>query len=149
MLSSLTKQYWITHANSACRKVPRVRSLSPSPRKDGGIENGRLTLRENCARFTCFYKCGCRLLWASGGEERLGKVKHYCVLFTCMASSAVHLEVPYALDTDSCINAIHRFMCHRGQVTHLTSDNGTNLIEAERELREAIAEFSMPYCRVV
>ncbi len=32
-------------------------------------------------------------------------------------------------------------MCRRGQVTHLTSDNGTNFIGAERELREAIAEL--------
>lgn len=68
-----------------------------------------------------------------------GRVKRYGVLFTCMASRAVHLEVAYTLNTDSCINAIHRSMCRRGQVSHFTSDNGMNFIGAERELREAVA----------
>lgn len=44
-----------------------------------------------------------------------------------MASRAVHLEMAYSLDTDSCINAIRRF------VSHMRSDNGTNFIGAERE----------------
>ena len=43
-------------------------------------------------------------------------VKRYRVIFTCMASRAVHLEIAYSLDTDSCSNAIRRFTCRRGQV---------------------------------
>lgn len=57
----------------------------------------------------------------------------------CTASRAVHWEVAYSLDTDSCINALRRFVCKRGQVSHMRSDNGTNFIGAQRELREALA----------
>lgn len=36
--------------------------------------------------------------------------KGYGVIFTCLASRAVHLEVEQSLDTDSCINALRRFI---------------------------------------
>ncbi|XP_041918191.1 uncharacterized protein LOC121682205 isoform X4 [Alosa sapidissima] len=73
-------------------------------------------------------------------EVRRGRstVKRYGVIFTCMTSRAIHLEVAYSLDTHSCINAIRRFLCRRGQAQHIRSDHGTNLVGAERELREAL-----------
>ncbi|KAJ8406747.1 hypothetical protein AAFF_G00296630 [Aldrovandia affinis] len=70
-----------------------------------------------------------------------GTVKRYGVLFTCLTLRAIHIEVADSLDTDSCINAIRRFVCRRGQVTIMRSDNGTNFVAAERELREAIQQL--------
>ena len=43
-------------------------------------------------------------------------VKRYGVLFTCLASRAVHLEMAASLDTDAFINALRRFVARRGQV---------------------------------
>lgn len=45
------------------------------------------------------------------------------------------LEVAHSLDTDSCINALRRFICRRGQVNE--SDIGTNFISAEKK-KEAL-----------
>ena len=59
----------------------------------------------------------------------------YGVIFTCFSSRAVRLEVAYSLDTGLCINAIRRFLSLRGSVETIRSDNGTNLVGAERELR--------------
>ncbi len=74
-------------------------------------------------------------------EEKKGRgtVKRYGVIFTYLASRAVHLELTNSLNTDACINALHWFISRRGQVEYLRSDNGTNLIGAERELREALS----------
>jgi len=68
--------------------------------------------------------------------------KRYGVIFTCMACRAVHLEVANSLETDACINALRQFISRRGQVAHITSDNGTNFVGAERELREAVAALN-------
>ena len=40
--------------------------------------------------------------------------KRWCCLFTCLTMKAVHVEVAPQLDTDSCLNAIMRFIARRG-----------------------------------
>ena len=52
------------------------------------------------------------------------------------------MEVAYNLDTSSFIQALRRFVARRGQVTEIVSDNGTNFIGGERELREAIQAWN-------
>ncbi|XP_072050041.1 uncharacterized protein [Amphiura filiformis] len=68
--------------------------------------------------------------------------KRYGVIFTCMSTRAVHLEIAESLDTSSCINAIRRFIARRGPVKEITSDNGTNLVGANNEMRQALKELN-------
>ncbi|UYV79848.1 hypothetical protein LAZ67_18000908 [Cordylochernes scorpioides] len=53
--------------------------------------------------------------------------KRYGVLFTCMSTRAIHLEVAHSHTTDSFIMAIRRMICRRGLPWEIFSDNGTNL----------------------
>ncbi len=69
-------------------------------------------------------------------------IKRYGVIFTCLTLRAVHIEIASSLDTDSCIHALRRFISRRGQVQTIRSDNGTNFIGAERELRKAIQSLN-------
>ncbi|KAL9977579.1 hypothetical protein ACROYT_G014998 [Oculina patagonica] len=71
-----------------------------------------------------------------------GTVKRYGCIFVCMTSRAVHLELAQSLETDAFIMVLRRFLNTRGNVKQLRSDNGTNFIGAERELREAIDQWN-------
>ena len=70
--------------------------------------------------------------------RRSRRQKRYLRLFTCLATRAVHLEMAFLLDTDSFLNAFYRIVNRRGLPREMLSDNGTNFVAAERELRELV-----------
>ena len=69
-------------------------------------------------------------------------VKRYGVIFTCLAIRAVHIEVACSLDTDSFLNALRRFVARRGQPEEIRSDNGTNFVGGNQELRKAVKAWN-------
>jgi len=48
------------------------------------------------------------------------------------------LDIAADLSTDALINTIRRFVSRYGNAIHLYSDDGTDLVGAERVLQEAI-----------
>jgi len=62
-------------------------------------------------------------------------------LFTCLTTRAIHLELAHDLSTDSCIIVIRNFVCRRGPVYRLRSDNGRNFVGADREAKKFAEVF--------
>ncbi|XP_057694568.1 uncharacterized protein LOC130917316 isoform X2 [Corythoichthys intestinalis] len=67
-------------------------------------------------------------------KEGRKEVKRYGLLFTCMCSRAIHIEVLDDLSTDCFLNALRCFIAIRGNVSQLHCDQGTNFIGARNEL---------------
>ena len=61
-------------------------------------------------------------------RSNTAKGKRYRVIFACMTTRAVHLEISNDLATVSFILSLKRFIARRGQVKRLMSDNRTNFI---------------------
>lgn len=74
-------------------------------------------------------------------------MKRYGVLFTCMASRAIHLETASSLTTDSFLNAYRRFVCHCSPVQQVRSNQGTNFAGAKNELEAALCEMNQDKIR--
>ena len=64
--------------------------------------------------------------------------KAYLCLFICASTRAVHLEIAYSLDTAS-FNAFSRMVARREKPEVMISDNGTNFMSTERELRDLVS----------
>ena len=69
-------------------------------------------------------------------KERRTELKRYGVLFTCLYSRALHIEVVDDLSTDSFLQALRRIQAVRGPITTIFSDGGTNFTGARNQLEK-------------
>ena len=69
-------------------------------------------------------------------------VKRWGVVFTCLTSRVIHLEVLHSMDSSSFICALRRFLAIRGPVTLIRCDCGTNFVGAKSELANALKEMN-------
>lgn len=61
--------------------------------------------------------------------------KRWALLFTCLTTRAVYIEVIEDMSSSSVINAIRRLIALRGEVKEFRSDRGTNFVGAADEMR--------------
>ena len=71
------------------------------------------------------------------GVRMNGRATHkvWSVIFACMKTRSVHVEIVHKMDAESLINAITRFSARRPGSTHFMSDQGTNLKAADKILK--------------
>ena len=152
--STLARKYWILRTRNVLRKV--IRACVVCKRQRGGTAKqmmGQLPeVRTTPSRpftHTGVDYAGPVRLQAVKGRGSL-QFKAYFCLFVCMATKAVHLEAVTDLTAEVFIATLKRFISRRGVPTDMYSDQGTNFIGAERELKrflvlarhDAVAHFS-------
>lgn len=67
-----------------------------------------------------------------GGAAR---AKRWAILFTCLATRGIHIEVVEDMSSSAFINAFKRFVAIRGKVVQVRSDRGTNFVGATEDLQ--------------
>lgn len=60
--------------------------------------------------------------------------KRWGLVFTCLTSRAIHIELLESMDASAFICALRRFFALRGQATILRCDQGTNFVGGKSEL---------------
>lgn len=61
--------------------------------------------------------------------------KRWGVIFECLTTRCVHLDLLNSIDTDAFLLALRGFIARQGTPFEIISDQGTNFRGAERELR--------------
>ncbi|XP_039265786.2 uncharacterized protein LOC120341362 [Styela clava] len=135
----LLQKYWILHLQSAVAKVLRecmpckIRSARPGKQWMSDMPAVRLCAG-NRPFFHSFVDYFGLIKVKLGRSER----KRYGVIFTCLSTRAIHLEVAESLDTSAFLQAFFRFVSRRARPAHMYSDNGTNFIAGSKALKDEI-----------
>ena len=143
-LSLLSSRFWIMQAREEIREVEREcyecqrRKAKAAKQIMALLPKIRLKLPLRTFARTAVDFAGPFVTVQGRGKRR---TKRYLCLFTCLLSRAVHLKMAYGLDTDSFLNAFFRMTNRRGLPKEMVSDNGSNFVGAERELRELVAQL--------
>ncbi|XP_077966916.1 uncharacterized protein LOC144420936 [Styela clava] len=139
----LLQKYWILHLQSAVAKVLRecmpckIRSARPGKQWMSDMPAVRLCTG-NRPFFHSFVD------YFGPIKVKLGRSEHkrYGVIFTCLSTRAIHLEVAESLDTSAFLQAFFRFVSRRARPAHMYSDNGTNFIAGSKALKDGITNWN-------
>ena len=66
--------------------------------------------------------------------------KRWRLIFTCLTSSAIHIQLLETMDASSFNCALRRFLAIRGPVNKLRCDQGTNFVGGKSQLDDALSE---------
>ena len=148
-LSALREHFWIINGHSAVKRVVKnctiCRRIFAKPETQVMAPLPKARVTPGPPAFTCVGLDFAGPFITQSGRK---KNKRYLCLFTCMASRAVHLEIAFALDSDSFLQCFSRFCSRRITPEHVFSDNGSNFVGAERELRDGIRSFGRIFTAV-
>ena len=139
VLSFIRQHFWIIQARSLVRHVLR-RSIDCRKRNElsmtqlmDDLPKERLTPYDRPFTYTGVDFFGPFYVKRGRSSEKV-----YGCLFTCLNSRAVHIEDVSSLGTDAFIQAFRRFISNRGCPKEIWSDNGTNFVGADKEIRDSI-----------
>lgn len=74
-----------------------------------------------------------------GRGRNFSRIKTYLCIFVCLATRAVHIEAVADATTAAFLATLDKFVARRGLPSQIHSDNGSNFVGAEAELRAATA----------
>ena len=144
-INHLREKYLVIHVreevrrvNRECRECARRFKVQPAQQQMAPLPQIRLQMTTKPFA-NCAVDFGGPYLTMQGrGRPR---AKRYLSLFMCLQTHCCHLEMATSLETDAFLNAFMRMTARKGWPTKMLSDNGTNFVGVEKEIRELISEL--------
>jgi hypothetical protein len=141
-VNAIRGKYWISDLRACVKKAEKrcmeckIRSANPKPPRMGDLPAARLTPFVPPFTFT-----GMDLFGPVEVIVGRSRQKRWVVLYTCLTTRAIHLEIVRDLSTDSCILAFRCFRSIRPTPQKIYCDNGTNFVGMQRELTKCWKEW--------
>ena len=133
--------YWIIDENSKTRQIIFKCVTRRSLRGRFGEQNLADLPYERTTEAPPFTYCGIDMFGLFYIKEKRSELRRYGAMFVRLASRAVHIDVTHQINNDTFIEALRRMTARRGNVKLIQSDNGSNFLGAENELKRAFLEM--------
>ncbi|CAG4987428.1 unnamed protein product [Colias eurytheme] len=144
VLNYLRSKYWIINAKSVVRQYIHkcVTCIRYSARAIQPLMGQLPEARVNACR--PFFRSGVDYTGSISIRPTRGRGYHstkgYICLFVCMTTRAIHLEAVSDMTSQAFISAFKRFTARRGHCGELWSDNGTNFVGADKEIKALFSQ---------
>ncbi|XP_065089275.1 uncharacterized protein LOC135710594 [Ochlerotatus camptorhynchus] len=139
LVSSVRGKYWPTNIRNLARKVIHdcVRCFRTKPKVHEQLMADLPS--ERVTPCTPFQRVGidlCGPFLVAYPQRRARPVKCFVVVFICLVTKAVHLELVADLTTQAFLASLRRFSSRRGKPVIIMCDNAKNFVGAKRELEQ-------------
>ncbi|XP_011866307.1 PREDICTED: uncharacterized protein LOC105561166 [Vollenhovia emeryi] len=139
-MAFVRQQFWPLSLRSTTRKVTRncVTCFKSKPVHSeaimGSLPSGRVTASKPFSHCGVDYAGPVSL---KEGKRRNARIhKAYISIFVCFATKAVHIELVSDLTSEAFLATLRRFIARRGKPVCMYSDNGTNFVGANKQIKE-------------
>ena len=138
------ERYWILHGHKLAKTVKfRCTVCRAANHKTETQEMAELPKERLSPNSPPFHYTACDYFGPFTVKVGRNKTaKHYGVLFTCLNTRAVHLELAGDCSTMEFLQVLRRFCAIRGQPAKIMSDSGTQFVGAEKELKNMVRGWS-------
>ena len=140
LLANIREKIWPINGRNLARKIARncLTCFKTNPREAKAIMGNLPCFRVNPA--PTFYHTGVDFAGPYKIKDRKGRgckvTKAYVCVYVCMVTKAVHLELVSDCTKDAFLACLRRFISRWGKPAEIFSDNGTNFVGANNELKE-------------
>ncbi|XP_019218180.1 uncharacterized protein LOC109203254 [Oreochromis niloticus] len=145
VFGEMRRKYWILRGREAikrhqhsCGECRRWRASPDVPRM-ADLPPARLRLYK-----PPFWSTGVDCFGPYNVKVGRRTEKRWGIIFKCMTTSCVHLDLLDSIDTDAFLMALRRFIARRGKPYEILSDCGTNFRGGESELRASFSALEAP-----
>lgn len=145
-LNQLRERYWLLSARTQVRNVIKncavcVRQAAVTKQQlMGDLPSERVTPAKPFTHTGVDFAGPIQIRNTNGRGHQSHKA--YIAVFVCFVTKATHIELVSDLSTAAFIAAFRRFCARRGLCTNIYSDNATNFVGADAELRTMFSKAS-------
>lgn len=135
VIEQIRARFWVISIKTQLNKIIRkcnhckIANLSYEPPLMSPLPSDRTTAYVRPFSYSGIDYCG-----PYSVKIKKSVVKRWIVIFNCLTTRAIHLEIVHSLTTDDCLLSLNNFINRRGLPVRIRSDNATYFTSTNRVL---------------